>query len=42
VKLVTAPGASVANEMTGVAPLKLFTTTTLVSMMLPALLTLPL
>jgi hypothetical protein len=42
VKLIIVPGASVAVVKTGVVPLKLFTTLTLVSVMLPALLTVPL
>ena len=37
-----APGGNAAAVKTGVAPLKLFRITTLVSMMLPALLTVPL
>ena len=42
VKLLMAPGSSVATVKTGVAPLRLLRTMTLVSVMLPALLTVPL
>jgi hypothetical protein len=41
-KLTTSPGASAAAVKTGVAPLRLFRTTTFVSVMLPAFLTVPL
>jgi len=41
-KLATSPGANVAAVKTGVVPVRSLTTTTLVSVMFPALLTLPL
>jgi len=42
VKLAASPGGKLARVKIGVAPLRLLTTTTLVSVMLPALLTVPL